>query len=72
MQRRASTWSEKDIRLQDKEENRNKGAVAAVIFHGIKKHTKVGEFVIASVSKISKFGAYCRLPEYNDLEVFLP
>jgi len=33
---------------------------------------KVGELVIANVSKISKFGAYCRLPEYNDLEVFLP
>ena len=33
---------------------------------------KVGELVIATVSKISKFGAYCRLPEYNDLEVFLP
>lgn len=32
----------------------------------------VSELVIASVSKISKFGAYCRLPEYNDLEVFLP
>ncbi|HII09498.1 MAG: S1 RNA-binding domain-containing protein [Candidatus Micrarchaeaceae archaeon] len=33
---------------------------------------KVGELVIANVSKISKFGAYCRLPEYNELEVFLP
>lgn len=33
---------------------------------------KVGELVIASVAKISKFGAYCKLPEYNDLEVFLP
>ncbi|MGD0728520.1 MAG: S1 RNA-binding domain-containing protein [Candidatus Micrarchaeaceae archaeon] len=33
---------------------------------------KVGEIVIANISKISKFGAYCRLPEYNDLEVFLP
>jgi translation initiation factor 2 subunit 1 len=33
---------------------------------------KVGELVIANISKISKFGAYCRLPEYNDLEVFLP
>ena len=33
---------------------------------------RVGELVIASVSKISKFGAYCRLIEYNDLEVFLP
>jgi translation initiation factor 2 subunit 1 len=32
----------------------------------------VGELVIASVTKISKFGAYCKLPEYNDLEVFLP
>ncbi len=33
---------------------------------------KVGELVIATVAKISKFGAYCKLPEYNDLEVFLP
>jgi translation initiation factor 2 subunit 1 len=33
---------------------------------------KVGELVIANVTKISKFGAYCKLPEYNDLEVFLP
>ncbi len=33
---------------------------------------KVGELVIANVTKISKFGAYCRLVEYNDLEVFLP
>lgn len=33
---------------------------------------KVGELVIANVSKISKFGAYCRLLEYDDLEVFLP
>lgn len=32
----------------------------------------VGELVIANVTKISKFGAYCRLIEYNDLEVFLP
>ncbi|MGI0100677.1 MAG: S1 RNA-binding domain-containing protein [Candidatus Micrarchaeaceae archaeon] len=32
----------------------------------------VGELVIANVAKISKFGAYCRLPEYSDLEVFLP
>lgn len=33
---------------------------------------KIGELVIATVTKISKFGAYCKLPEYNDLEVFLP
>ena len=33
---------------------------------------RVGELVIANVSKISKFGAYCRLPEYGELEVFLP
>ncbi len=32
----------------------------------------IGKLVIASVTKISKFGAYCRLPEYDDLEVFLP
>jgi translation initiation factor 2 subunit 1 len=33
---------------------------------------RVGELVITQVTKISKFGAYCKLPEYNDLEVFLP
>jgi len=31
-----------------------------------------GELVIANISKIGKFGAYCKLPEYNELEVFLP
>lgn len=36
------------------------------------KVPRVGELVIATISKISKFGAYCRLPEYGDLEVFLP
>lgn len=36
------------------------------------KLPRVGELVIANISKISKFGAYCRLPEYNELEVFLP
>jgi translation initiation factor 2 subunit 1 len=33
---------------------------------------KVGDLVIANVAKISKFGAYCRLPEFDNLEVFLP
>ena len=33
---------------------------------------KVGEFVIAQIAKVMPFGAYCRLPEYNNLEVFLP
>ncbi len=32
----------------------------------------VGELVIANISKIMPFGAYCKLPEYNNLEVFLP
>jgi translation initiation factor 2 subunit 1 len=33
---------------------------------------KVGEHVIATVSKVARFGAYCRLLEYDNLEVFLP
>ncbi len=33
---------------------------------------KVGEIVIAQVSKIMPFGAYCKLLEYNNLDVFLP
>lgn len=32
----------------------------------------VGELVIAQVNKIERFGAYCTLPEYNNMEVFLP
>ncbi len=32
----------------------------------------VGDLVIANVSKIERFGAYCKLPEYDNLEVFLP
>ncbi|MDE1810532.1 MAG: S1 RNA-binding domain-containing protein [Candidatus Micrarchaeota archaeon] len=30
------------------------------------------ELVIANIAKITKFGAYCKLPEYGELEVFLP
>ncbi|MCW6159972.1 MAG: S1 RNA-binding domain-containing protein [Candidatus Micrarchaeales archaeon] len=37
-----------------------------------KKVPLVGELVIAQISKIMPFGAYCRLPEYSNLEVFLP
>jgi translation initiation factor 2 subunit 1 len=33
---------------------------------------RTGELVIAQVSKITQFGAYCRLPEYDNLEVFMP
>ncbi len=33
---------------------------------------KIGALVIAQVAKITQFGAYCRLPEYNNLEVFMP
>src|SRR5271157_185478 len=33
---------------------------------------KVGEHVIATVSKVARFGAYCKLLEYDNLEVFLP
>ena len=31
-----------------------------------------GELVIAQVSKIMQFGAYCKLLEYNGIEVFIP
>ena len=37
-----------------------------------KRIPNIGELVIANIAKIAQFGAYCRLPEYNDLEVFLP
>ncbi|MGC8649239.1 MAG: S1 RNA-binding domain-containing protein [Candidatus Micrarchaeia archaeon] len=33
---------------------------------------KLGSLVIATISKVMPFGAYCRLPEYNNLEVYLP
>ncbi len=33
---------------------------------------QTGELVIAQISKIMPYGAYCKLPEYNNLEVFLP
>jgi translation initiation factor 2 subunit 1 len=33
---------------------------------------KIGELVIAQIAKVMQFGAYCRLPEYNNMEVFLP
>ncbi len=33
---------------------------------------RIGSLVIAQVSKITQFGAYCRLPEYNNIEVFMP
>jgi translation initiation factor 2 subunit 1 len=38
----------------------------------IKTMPRVGELVIATIKKVMKFGAYCRLPEYNDLEAFMP
>lgn len=37
-----------------------------------KKIPKQSELVIAQVTKITNFGAYCRLPEYDNMEVFLP
>ncbi len=37
-----------------------------------KKIPKLGELVIAQVSKIMQFGAYCKLLEYEDVEVFIP
>jgi len=38
----------------------------------IKIIPRVNELVIAQVTKIARFGAYCKLPEYNDTVVFLP
>ena len=32
----------------------------------------MGDLVIANISKVAQFGAYCKLPEYDNLEVFLP
>lgn len=37
-----------------------------------KRGPRQGELVIATVSKITNFGAYCKLAEYNDAEAFLP
>jgi translation initiation factor 2 subunit 1 len=33
---------------------------------------QVGSSVIAKVIRVAQFGAYCKLPEYNDIDVFLP
>ena len=33
---------------------------------------RIGELVVAQISKVTQFGAYCRLPEYDNLEVFMP
>lgn len=37
-----------------------------------KRAPRHGELVITVVSKITNFGAYCRLAEYGDTEAFLP
>ena len=39
---------------------------------GYEETPKIGSLVIAQVSKVTQFGAYCRLPEYNNMEVFMP
>ncbi len=31
-----------------------------------------GTLAIATINKVMPFGAYCRLPEYNNMEVYLP
>lgn len=36
------------------------------------RNPRVGELVIAQVSKIVQFGAYCKLLEYPSIEVFIP
>jgi translation initiation factor 2 subunit 1 len=33
---------------------------------------KMNDLVIANIAKVAQFGAYCRLPEYDNIEVFLP
>jgi translation initiation factor 2 subunit 1 len=33
---------------------------------------RMNDIVIAKISKVAQFGAYCKLPEYENLEVFLP
>jgi translation initiation factor 2 alpha subunit (eIF-2alpha) len=38
----------------------------------LRKEPRHGDLVIAVVSKITHFGAYCRLSEYGDIEAFLP
>jgi translation initiation factor 2 subunit 1 len=40
--------------------------------HEQKHIPAVGELVIAQISKIMPFGAYCKLLEYEDVDVFLP
>jgi translation initiation factor 2 alpha subunit (eIF-2alpha) len=37
-----------------------------------KKTPRHGELVITTISKITNFGAYCKLVEYGDMEAFLP
>jgi len=36
------------------------------------KLPQLHEIVIGQISKVLQFGAYCKLPEYNNLEVFIP
>ncbi|MEM3227903.1 MAG: S1 RNA-binding domain-containing protein [Candidatus Micrarchaeaceae archaeon] len=36
------------------------------------KLPQLHEIVIGQISKVTQFGAYCRLPEYSNIEVFIP
>ncbi|MGC8478403.1 MAG: S1 RNA-binding domain-containing protein [Candidatus Micrarchaeia archaeon] len=36
------------------------------------KLPQLHQVVIGQISKVMQFGAYCRLPEFNNLEVFIP
>ncbi len=36
------------------------------------RNPKVGELLVVEIAKITKFGAYCRLVEYNNIEAFMP
>ncbi len=33
---------------------------------------KVGDLVVAKISRVAQFGAYCKLIEYNDIDSYLP
>ena len=39
---------------------------------GAGRNPRVGELLIAEIAKITKFGAYCHLLEYNNTEAFMP
>jgi translation initiation factor 2 subunit 1 len=50
----------------------DRGRGAQVGGKGPEGSPQPGTLVVATVMKIMPFGAYCRLPEYSNLEVYLP